>query len=79
MALEEVTSGDKVNLRDKSLQSFQRKDLATWYIDIKEKEKREMQIIADFYASTTVNLATALGFSQECVVCWKCWSQNTIG
>ena len=44
------------------IQYFQRKGLATWYIYITEKEKREMQIMADFYASTTMNLATALGF-----------------
>ena len=44
------------------IQSFQRKDLATWFGDIIEKEKREVQIMAECYASTTVNLATAMGF-----------------
>ena len=40
----------------------QRKDLATWFGDITEKEKSEVQIVAESYASTTVNLATAFGF-----------------
>ena len=44
------------------IQSFQRKDLATWFGDFTEKEKSEVQIVADCYASTTVNLATALEF-----------------
>ena len=33
-----------------------------WFGDITEKEKSEVQILADCYASTTVNLATALRF-----------------
>ena len=37
------------------IQSFQRKDLATWFGDITEREKSEVQIIADCYASTTMN------------------------
>ena len=44
------------------IKSFQRGDLATWFGDITEKEKREVQILAKCYASTTVNVATALGF-----------------
>ena len=44
------------------IQSFQREDLATWCDDISEKEKSEVQIVAESYASTTVNIATALGF-----------------
>ena len=44
------------------IQSFQRVDLAIWFGDITEKEKSEVQIVAACYASTTVNLATALGF-----------------
>ena len=44
------------------IQSFQGKDLATWFGDITEKEKSEVQIVAECYASTTVNLATALAF-----------------
>ena len=44
------------------IQSFQRKNLATWFGDVTEKEKGEVQIIVDCYASTTLNLATALGF-----------------
>ena len=38
------------------IQSFQRKDLATGFGDITEKEKNEVQTMADCYASTTVNL-----------------------
>ena len=44
------------------LQSFQKEDLVTWFEDITEREKSEIQIVAECYASTTVNLATALGF-----------------
>ena len=44
------------------IQSFQMEDLATWFGDITQKEKSELQIVAECYASTTVNLATALGF-----------------
>ena len=38
------------------IQSFQSKDLSTWFGDITEKEKSEEQIVAECYASTTVNL-----------------------
>ena len=49
------------------IQSFQKEDLVTWFEDITEKEKSEIQIVAECYASTTVNLATALGFfSRKC-------------
>ena len=44
------------------IQSFQKGDLVTWFEDITEREKSEIQIVAECYASTTVNLATALGF-----------------
>ena len=44
------------------IQSFQKEDLVTWFEDITEREKKEIQIVAECYASTTVNLATALGF-----------------
>ena len=44
------------------IQSFQRNDLATWFGDIPEKERREGQILADVYARTSVNLGTALRF-----------------
>ena len=44
------------------IQSSQKEDLATWFGDITEKEKREVQIMAECYTSTTVNIATALGF-----------------
>ena len=43
------------------IQSFQKEELATWFGDITEKEKSEVQIVAKCYASTTVNIATALG------------------
>ena len=49
------------------IQSFRRKDLATWFGDITEEEKSEVQIVAECYASTTVNVATALAlFSRMC-------------
>ena len=44
------------------IQSFQKEDLFTWFEDIAEREKSEIQIVAEGYASTTVNIATALGF-----------------
>ena len=44
------------------IQSFQKKDLVTWFEDITEREKSEVQIVAECYANTTVNIATALGF-----------------
>ena len=44
------------------IQSFQKEDLATWFDDITEKEKSEVQIVAECYASTTLNIETALGF-----------------
>ena len=44
------------------IQSFQQEDLVTWFEDITEREKSEIQIVAECYTSTTVNLATALGF-----------------
>ena len=42
--------------------SFQKEDLVTWFEDITEREKSEVQIVAECYARTTVNIATALGF-----------------
>ena len=42
--------------------SFQKEDLVTWFEDITEREKSEIQIVAECYARTTVNIATALGF-----------------
>ena len=45
-----------------NIESFQSQDLVTWFGDITEKEKSEVQIVAECYASTTMNLATALGF-----------------
>ena len=44
------------------IQSFQKEDLVTWFEDITERDKSEVQIVAECYASTTVNIATALGF-----------------
>ena len=43
-------------------QSFQREDLATWFGDITEKGKSEVQIVSECYTNTAVNIATALGF-----------------
>ena len=51
------------------IQSFQKEDLITWFGDITEREKSEVQIMAEGYASTTVNIATALGFfSRMCTL-----------
>ena len=44
------------------IKSFQKEDLATWSSDITEKEKYEVQIVAECYESTTANIAKALGF-----------------
>ena len=44
------------------IQSIQKEDLVTWFEDITEREKNEVQIVAECYANTTVNIATALGF-----------------
>ena len=44
------------------IQSLQKRDLTTWFGDITEKEKSEVQIVTKCYMSTTVNIATALGF-----------------
>ena len=44
------------------IQSLQREDLVAWFGDITEREKSEMQIMAEGYTNTTVNIATALGF-----------------
>ena len=40
----------------------QKEDLATWFGEVAENEKSEVQIVAQCYASTTVNIAAALGF-----------------
>ena len=58
------------------IQSFQKEDLVTWFEDITEREKSEIQIVAECYASTMVNLATALGFfSRMCSL--QSQSQNS--
>ena len=44
------------------VQSFQKEDIITWFGDITEREKIEVQIVAECYVNTTVNIATALGF-----------------
>ena len=44
------------------IQSFQKEDLVTWFEDITEREKSEVQIVAECYANTTVNIAIALRF-----------------
>ena len=43
------------------IKSFQKEELATWFGDITEKGKSEVQIVAECYVNT-VNIATALGF-----------------
>ena len=55
------------------IQSFQKEDLIT------ESEKSEVQIVAECYANTTVNLEQLWDSSQECVVYnhWRCWSLST--
>ena len=44
------------------IQSFQREDLVAWFGDITEREKSEVQIMAECYTNTRVIIATALGF-----------------
>ena len=44
------------------VQSFQREDLVAWFGDVTEREKSEMQIVAECYTNTIVNIATALAF-----------------
>ena len=44
------------------IQSIQGEDLVTWFGDITEREKSEVQIMAECSTNTTVNIATALGF-----------------
>ena len=44
------------------IQSFQREDLVAWFGDITEREKSEVQIVAECYTNTTVNITTALVF-----------------
>ena len=44
------------------IQSFRKEDLITWFGDITEREKSEVQIVAECYVNTTVNIATAFGF-----------------
>ena len=57
--VEELSCDERSCVR---IQSFQREDLSTWFGDITEKEKIEVQIMAECYASTTVKVAMALGF-----------------
>ena len=44
------------------IQYFQKEGLASWFGDITEKEKSEVQIMAECYTITTVNIVAALGF-----------------
>ena len=44
------------------IQSFQREDLVTWFDDITERGKSEVQTMAECYTNTRVNIATVLGF-----------------
>ena len=49
------------------IQPFQREDLIAWFGDITERDKSEVQIVAECYKNTTVNIAMALGlFSRMC-------------
>ena len=51
------------------IQSFQGEDLVTWFGDITEREKSEVQIMAECCTNTTGNIATALGFfSRMCIL-----------
>ena len=56
------------------IQSFQKEDLATWFGDITEEKTIEVQIVAECYASNTVNIATALEFFSR-----MCSLQSTTG
>ena len=38
-----------------------REDLVAWFGDVTEREKREVQIVAECYTKTMVNIATELG------------------
>ena len=58
--VEDQRSGGRFS--DWKIQSFQRIDLATRSDNVVEKKKIEVQILADCYASITINLATELGF-----------------
>ena len=40
---------------------FQREDLVAWFGDVTEREKSEVQIVAECYTNTMVNIATELG------------------
>ena len=44
------------------VQSFQREDLVAWFGDVTEREKSEVQIVAECYTKTIVIIATALRF-----------------
>ena len=44
------------------IQFSQREDLVAWFGDVTEGEKSEVQILAECYTNTTVNIATPLGF-----------------
>ena len=48
------------------MQSFERKILARWFGDVtvreRERERNQVQILADCYATTTLSFATSLGF-----------------
>ena len=44
------------------IQSFQKEDPVAWFDDVTEKDKSDLQVVVDFYSSTTVNLATTPRF-----------------
>ena len=59
------------------VQSFQREDLVAWFGDVTEREKSEMQIVAECYTNTIVNRATVFGFfSRMCSLWWGDSSQR---
>ena len=41
---------------------FKKGDPVIWFEDTTEKEKSEVQILAECYANTTVNIAKSFGF-----------------
>ena len=62
------------------IEPFQKEDLATWFGDITEKEKSEVQIVTEAYMKNTVKKSNSVGSSQGCAACstWRCWSPSTI-
>ena len=57
------------------IHSFQREDLVAWFGDITEREKSEVQIMAECYTNTTVNIAT----TQKRIRGWKIGLEAEMG